>query len=92
MLFEIALLDVFCIDIHVDERDLCHVTPGQSGRLVLMGELFEGCPFAVTCITLINELREGLNIFWIEAELLPDDFSVLCLCFGMEGVVKIDVD
>lgn len=92
VLFEIAPLDAFRIDIHVDERDLRHVTPGQPGRLVLTGEPSEGRPFAVTRITPINEPREGLNTFRIEAELLPDDPGAPRLRPGMEGVAKIDVD
>jgi biotin carboxyl carrier protein len=92
VLFEIAPLDAFRIDIHVDERDLRHVVPGQTGRLVLTGEPADGRPFAVTRITPINEPREGLNTFRIEAELLPGDPMASRLRPGMGGVAKIDVN
>jgi len=92
VLFEIAPLDAFRIDIHVDERDLRHVEPGQTGRLVLTGEPAEGRPFAVTRITPLSEPREGLNTFRIEAELLAGDPAAPRLRPGMEGVAKIDVD
>ncbi len=92
VLFEVAPLDAFRIDIHLDERDLRFVEAGQTGRLVLTGEPTEGRPFTVNRITPISEPRDGINTFRIEAELLPAASATSRLRPGMEGVAKIEVD
>ncbi|EAQ02909.1 GAF domain protein [Pseudooceanicola batsensis HTCC2597] len=87
LLYEVAPLDAFRIDIYVDERDLRHVTGDQSGRIALSGRPDEGLPFEITRITPVAEARDGANTFRVEAELkdLPD-----WLRPGMEGVARID--
>jgi GAF domain-containing protein len=87
LLFEVAPLDAFRIDIYVDERDLRHVTEGQFGNIALSGRPDEALAFDVTRITPVAEPRDGINTFRIEAELrdLPD-----WLRPGMEGVARID--
>ncbi|MGX9354812.1 HlyD family efflux transporter periplasmic adaptor subunit [Roseobacteraceae bacterium S113] len=87
VLFELAPLSRFRVDIYVDERDLRHVLPGASGRLILAGQPSEGLGFETTRITPIAEAREGANTFRVEA--LLDEASET-LRPGMEGVAKID--
>lgn len=87
VLFEIAPLDSFRLDIHLDERDLRHVAVGQAGRIVLTGQPDAGLPFTVTRLTPQAEVREGANTFRIEARLAAAPAGLLP---GMEGVAKID--
>lgn len=88
VLFEVAPLDDFRVDLFLDERDLRHVREGQQGRLVLAGQPTEGLELAVTRITPIAETREGVNTFRLEARLASRDPG---LRPGMEGVAKIEV-
>ncbi len=96
VLFEVAPLDAFRIDIWLDERDLRFVTPGQAGRLVLTGDPGDGRPLRLSRITPVAEPREGINSFRLEAALVADPDSgadeLARLRPGMEGVVKIDVE
>lgn len=87
VLFEIAPLQAFRVDIYLDERDLRHAGVGQQGRLALTGQPSEGLPFEVTRITPMAEVHGGANTFRLEARL---DAAGQGLRPGMEGVAKID--
>lgn len=86
VLFEIAPLDEWRIDVHVDERDLRYVADGMPGRLVLAGRPSDGLPFVVTRLTPVAEAREGVNTFRLEARLEAADPG---LRPGMTGVARI---
>lgn len=90
VLFEIAPLDSFRVDIYVDERDLPHVTDDATGRLALAGQPTDGLPFAITRITPVSEAREGVNTFRTEARLDVAPNALTELRPGMQGVAKID--
>jgi len=95
VLFEVAPLDAFRIDIHLDERDMPHVAEGQTGRLMLTGDPGDGRAFAVERITPLAAPREGINTFRIEARLTPDAGETAPLDRlrpGMEGIAKIEVE
>jgi multidrug efflux pump subunit AcrA (membrane-fusion protein) len=93
VLFEIAPLDRFRIEIHVDERDLRYVAQGQTGTLVLTSRPGSGVGFVTTRLTPVAEARADRNTFRVEAEPVadltpaggPDGLRP-----GMEGVAKID--
>lgn len=87
VLFEIAPLAEFRVDIYLDERDLRYAAVGQTGRLALTGQPSSGLPFAVTRITPMAEVHGALNSFRLEARL---DAPGAGLRPGMEGVAKID--
>ncbi len=87
VLFEVAPLAEFRVDLWLDERDLRHVAPGLPGRLVLAGQPDAGLALRVTRITPLAEAREGRNAFRLEAEL---DAPAPGLRPGMEGVARID--
>lgn len=87
VLFEIAPLDDFRVDIFVDERDLRYVTAGTGGTLALAGRPEEGLPLQVERITPVAEAREGINTFRTEARMQAPDAD---LRPGMEGIAKID--
>ncbi len=87
VLFEVAPLEGFRVDIYVDERDLRWVQEAQTGHLALAGRPDEGLDFTVTRITPVAEPREGINTFRVEATL---EAPLTGLRPGMEGVAKID--
>ncbi|MBS0122653.1 efflux RND transporter periplasmic adaptor subunit [Thetidibacter halocola] len=87
VLFEVAPLDRYRVDIFVDERDLRYVTEGTPGRLALAGQPSQGLPLAVTRITPMAEARNGANTFRVEAAL---DAVASGLRPGMQGVAKLD--
>lgn len=87
VLFEIAPLDDFRVDMFVDERDLRHVDATMTGRLALAGQPSEGLAFQITRITPVAEARESVNTFRTEGALLVAGSQ---LRPGMEGVAKID--
>ena len=87
VLFELAPLDAFRVDVHVDERDMRYVSDNGSGYLILTGRPSDKYSFTLTRITPVSEVREGANTFLVEAELdeAPPDLRP-----GMKGVAKID--
>ncbi len=88
VLFEVAPLDAFRLDIFVDERDIRYVEQGQSGQLALTGRPEAPIDFEITRITPVSEIRKSSNTFRIEATLaaMPEGVRP-----GMEGVAKVDV-
>jgi RND family efflux transporter MFP subunit len=87
VLFEVAPLDRYRVDIFVDERDLSFVAEGMTGRLALTGQPTEGLEVKVARITPLAEVRKGANAFRVEAALQATPST---LRPGMEGVVKLD--
>lgn len=87
-LFEIAPLDAYRVMLEVDERDVRELSPGQSGRLALVGLPGEHLPFEIDRITPIATTTDGRNFFAVEAQLAdhPD-----LLRPGMQGIGKIDI-
>ncbi len=87
VLFEVAPLDAFRLDIFVDERDMRYVEQGQSGQLTLTGRPEAPLDFVITRITPVSEIHDSTNTFRVEATLaaLPEGVRP-----GMKGVAKID--
>jgi len=88
VLFEIAPLDAYRVNLYVDEQDIDSVVVGQSGIVVLRSGSESGMEFEVERIIPLAESRNGKNVFRVEARLnkVPDYLRP-----GMEGVGKIDV-
>lgn len=87
VLFEVAPLDAFRIDIYLDERDLRYATEGMTGQLALTGAPSAAEPFTITRLTPVAEARKGVNTYRLEARL---DGPPEGLRPGMEGVAKLD--
>lgn len=87
VLFEIAPLDDYRVDIFLDERDLRFAREGMAGTLSLTGAPGAALPFEITRLTPVAEVREGLNTFRAEARL---DAAPAGLRPGMEGVARIE--
>lgn len=87
-LFEIAPLQSYRVILQVDERDIRHVRPGQTGQLVITG--IAGDPLALTVgkVTPVATVLDGKNLFRVEARLAeaPERLRP-----GMEGVGKVEV-
>ena len=88
VLFEIAPLGDWRVDLWLDERDLRYVELGQTGRLVLTGQPTDGLPVTLNRITSMAEPREGRNAFRLEAALEDTQPG---LRPGMSGVARIEV-
>jgi RND family efflux transporter MFP subunit len=89
VLFEIAPLDSYRVNIRVDERDISQLSEGQAGRLALAGLAGEPLAIRVEKITPVAEAEEGKNLFRVEGALLDASDA---LRPGMSGVAKIAVD
>lgn len=88
VLFEIASLYDYRVNLKVDERDIAHVEPGQSVQLVLSAHPDDRVEVVVDSITPVTRAAEGRNFFRVEADLRDDDGY---LRPGMEGIAKIHV-
>ena len=89
VLFELAPLDQYRLNIQVDERDMRFVELGQTGAVTLAGRPGRPIPFTITKITPVTSSEAGVNTFKVEARL--DDIAVP-LRPGLEGVAKIDTN
>lgn len=85
-LFTLAPLDSYRVVIDVDERDVANVSPGQTGRLVVMALPETPLDYRVVSVTPVNTAQEGQNLFRVEAMLETADPR---LRPGMEGVARI---
>lgn len=88
VLFEIASLDGYRIILAVDERDIAHVAPGDSGRLALSALPGELLPVRVQRVTPVAIAADGHNRFRVEATL---EGPTRALRPGMQGVAKLSV-
>jgi multidrug resistance efflux pump len=87
VLFEIAPLEGYRVNLQVDERDIARLRPGDRGHLLLAGLSSDPYPFVVTKIVPVATAAEGRNTFRVEAALDSADAG---LRPGMEGVGKVD--
>lgn len=90
ILFEVAPLNSYRVQLEVDEREIGNVKVGQTGELALSGLPDETLLIKIEKITPISTSAEGQNFFRVEASLQGS--PPLVLRPGMEGVGKIDVD
>ena len=88
LLFELAPLGRFRVQLAVNERDIDGVEIGQSGTLMLSALPEMPLAMEVTLITPVSSVVDGANSFRVEASLtrIPDNLRP-----GMEGIGKIDV-
>jgi RND family efflux transporter MFP subunit len=89
VLFEIASLYDYRVNLQVDERDISYIEPGQSVRLLLSSMPDSPISITVDTITPLTRAAEGRNVFRVEAT-LEDPQGLLRP--GMEGVAKISID
>lgn len=87
-LFAVAPLDSYRVVLDVDERDVALISPEQTGTLVVTALPEKQLKYRVRTITPLNEAREGMNVFRVEAELTE---TPAALRPGMEGAAKTDI-
>lgn len=88
VLFKVAPLEDFRIQLQVDEQDIAVVKPGQQGWLALTSLPGERIAMTVKKITSVSTAANGKNFFRVEAE-LQDQTTPLRP--GMAGIAKIDI-
>ena len=86
--FEIASNDGYRVVLHVPERDIARVHPGQPGVLRLAGQPDVAHAFEVSRVTATASVQEGSNGFRAEAAWIG---SAPALSPGMQGVSKVTV-
>jgi multidrug resistance efflux pump len=89
VLFEVAPLDAYRVEMQVGEGDIADIALEQSGTLVLSALPDDEFRFVVNKITPVATAEEGKNTFLVEAR-IQDDLTRLRP--GVEGVAKIEVD
>ena len=87
-MFEIAATDGFRVVLHVPDRDIARVQPGQAGALRLSGRPQTAHAFQVTRVTATASVQDGVNGFRVEASWQGDAPP---LSPGMQGVGKVAV-
>jgi len=87
-LFEIAPLHSYRIILEVDERDMGPLREGQRGELMLNGMAGGAVPMRVAKVTPVATVKDGKNVYRVEARLESPQKQLLP---GMEGVAKVDV-
>jgi len=90
ILFEVAPLDTYRVVLDVDEAEISHIKPDQTGKLVLAGTPDDEIPIIIEKITPVSSAAEGKNFFRVEARL--GSYGLENLRPGMQGVGKINVD
>jgi hypothetical protein len=88
VLLTLAPAGMYRLIVEVDERDVGRVRPGQKGSLVLASMADRAWPFAIERVTPIAVVRDGHNLFEVEAKL---DTVNPAMQAGLEGVAKIEV-
>ncbi len=87
VLFEIAPLDDYRVELEVGERDVANVQAGQHGELALASWSAAPLPFTVDRVLGVAETSDGRNVFKVEAVLSGE---VGQLRPGMQGIARID--
>ena len=87
VLFEIAPLDDYRVELEVDERDVADVRAGQHGALALASWSAAPLPFIVDKVLGVAHTSDGRNVFKVEATLSGE---VSQLRPGMQGIGRIE--
>ncbi len=88
LLFEMAPLDFYRIELRVPEGQIADVAPGQRGTLVLAALPGESFAFTVERVTPVAEAEAGRTTFAVDGRL--DAAGEARLRPGMQGVGKIE--
>jgi hypothetical protein len=88
VLFEIAPLEDYRVELRVNESQIADVALGQRGELVVAALPDSAFPFTIERITPVGAARDGATYFSVDGRL---DASSERLRPGMEGVGKIEI-
>lgn len=88
-LLQLAPDDRQRVIIHVDERDIDRVAPGQAAQLALSALPWDAIALTIARVTPVARLDEGRNGFEVEATLASNDAARVRP--GLQGVARIEV-
>lgn len=99
VLFEIAPLTGYRVEMRVDEREVAALVAGQTGSVVFSALPDESFPVILRAVTPVAQVEGGRNLFRAEADLAPDPdatapdpaLALARLRPGMTGIAKIPV-
>jgi multidrug resistance efflux pump len=86
-LMTLAPAEQYRLIVEVDERDVAHIRAGQKGQLALAAMPADPLGFVVERVTPVSVVRDGRNVFEVEARL---NTATTVLRPGLQGVAKID--
>jgi Barrel-sandwich domain of CusB or HlyD membrane-fusion/GAF domain len=87
ILMTVAPSNLYRLVIEVDERDIALLNVKQSGQLVLSALSDKTLDIEVARITPVAVVKDGLNVFEVEAQLKTNHSLIQP---GLEGVAKIE--
>jgi multidrug efflux pump subunit AcrA (membrane-fusion protein) len=88
VLFEVAPLDDYRVELQVPESQIADIVPGQQGTLVVGALPDEALPLAIQRVTPVADAKDGAMTFRADGQLLAHSAR---LRPGMEGIAKIEV-
>ncbi|MDK3075583.1 HlyD family efflux transporter periplasmic adaptor subunit [Sedimentitalea sp. JM2-8] len=91
VLFEIAPLDEYRVQVLVDERDVEQIAPGQTGQLALAAFPESPVEIEITRLSPVSVQAEGRNFFEVDA-VITDSSERRKMRPGMEGVAKVVIE
>ncbi len=86
-LLTVAPAQHYRLVVEVDERDVAHIRPGQTGQLALASQPGEPLKMVVERVTPVSVVGDGRNLFEVQARL---DAAGVALRPGLQGVTRID--
>ncbi|MBL8701264.1 MAG: HlyD family efflux transporter periplasmic adaptor subunit [Alphaproteobacteria bacterium] len=87
VMFEIAPLDDYRVELRVHESQIADTTPGQRGAVLVSALPDVALPFVVERVTPVAEARDGRMTFRVDARLTRGEAR---LRPGMEGIGHIE--
>ncbi len=88
VLYEVAKLDDYQLQLQVDERDIVDLKVGQTGVVLLSSLPDSPLAFGVEKITPVVTTRYGKSYFQVEAKLKE---KMPLISIGMTGIAKVEV-
>ncbi len=88
VMFEVAPLQDYRVELRVNESQIADIVLGQSGELVVAALPEHAFPFTIERITPVAAVRDGNTFFAVDGKLTATSDR---LRPGMEGVGKIEV-
>jgi multidrug resistance efflux pump len=85
-LLTVAPAQQYRLVVEVDERDVAHIRPGQAGQLALASLPAQPLRLVVERVTPVSVVREGRNVFEVQARL---EATSVELRPGLQGVTRV---
>jgi hypothetical protein len=88
VLLTLAASAQYRLMVEVDERDIARVAKGMHGEMALQSMPGQALPIVIERVTPVALVRDGRNVFEVEARLVRGDAATLRP--GLQGIVKLD--